>query len=95
MLWIIIGIVAALTVVCLLWLTAGHVVAGRKGPTMGRETMEGRRAEAKSDLNPKGYVMFDGEYWMAECDEPVKEGTEVVIRKIEGPKLKVSKAKDQ
>lgn len=95
MLWIIIGIAIAVTVACLLWLMGGHLLAGRKGPTMGRETMEGRRAEARSDMSPKGYVMFEGEYWMAECDEPVKAGTEVVIRRVEGPKLKVSKAKDQ
>ena len=61
---------------------------------MGTETMVGQRAVTSSNMDPKGYVMFEGEYWIAESDEPVKSGTEVVITKVEGLRLRVSKAKE-
>ncbi len=56
-------------------------------PVIGQ--IVGEEAEALERLDPKGYVMFQGEYWMAESDEVVEKGEKVVIVAKEGAKLRV------
>ncbi len=59
-------------------------------PVIGR--IMGEEAEALERLDPKGYVLFQGEYWMAESDDAVEKGEKVVIAAKEGTVLKVNKA---
>ena len=39
----------------------------------------GEEAMAIEKIAPKGYVLYQGEYWMAESDEPIDSGESVVI----------------
>ena len=91
--WLVFGLSSVMGAFSLL-LLRGHMRARRLGPAVGTETMVGQRAVTSSNMDPKGYVLFEGEYWIAESDEPVKSGTEVVITKVEGLRLRVSKAKE-
>lgn len=48
--------------------------------------------EARTDINPKGKVFIEGEYWNAIAeDEPVKKGEKVRIVAIDKLTLKVRK----
>ncbi|HET9476869.1 MAG TPA: nodulation protein NfeD [Dehalococcoidia bacterium] len=59
---------------------------------IGVETLVGRPAVARSELNPKGLVFVDGEYWSAELESgEVTAGERVVITGMEGLKLRVKK----
>lgn len=40
-------------------------------------------------LDPKGYVLFQGEYWQAEAEGTVEMGEKVTIMSREGSKLRV------
>jgi membrane-bound serine protease (ClpP class) len=53
----------------------------------------GEEAEAIETLSPGGYVLFQGEYWLAEADETVDKGEKVVILRKDGSKLLVKKIK--
>jgi membrane-bound ClpP family serine protease len=64
----------------------------RQPAVMGIDTLIGRRAVARSLLDPNGMVFVDGEYWSATLDEgSVEEGEEVVVTAVEGLKLLVRK----
>ena len=55
--------------------------------------MIGRTGEARSDLDPRGFVFINGEYWSAESAEgSVHEGDSVIITAVNGLSLKVRKA---
>lgn len=56
-------------------------------PVIGR--IAGEEAEALERLDPRGYVLFHGEYWMAEAEGTVETGEKVVIVAKEGTKLLV------
>jgi membrane-bound serine protease (ClpP class) len=51
----------------------------------------GEEAEAIDKLDPKGYVLFSGEYWLAEAEETVEKGEEVVVLARNGAVLKVKR----
>jgi membrane-bound serine protease (ClpP class) len=62
----------------------------RRPATVGVETMVGRRAIARSPLDPQGFVFFDGEYWRAESEEEtIDPGEQVIITELKGLRLKV------
>lgn len=52
-------------------------------------TIIGGEAEALDRLSPRGHVIYQGEYWLAESDEPVDPGERVVILEKDGSVLKV------
>jgi len=58
-------------------------------------TIVGAKGKALDDIPPgkEGFVLIDGEYWMAISDEKISAGDEVVVVDKIGPKLKVRKAK--
>ena len=58
-------------------------------PSTGR--IIGEEAEALERISPRGYVQFQGEYWLAESNETVEKGERVVIVGKEGARLKVSR----
>ncbi|MFH1169720.1 MAG: NfeD family protein [Chloroflexota bacterium] len=58
----------------------------------GREEMVGKIATAETALNPKGIVLIEGERWTAVSDSGrVKPEEEVIVTKVEGLKLRVTK----
>jgi len=64
----------------------------RMAPLVGVETMLGRPAVARSNLDPTGYVLVNGEYWSAESEDgDVREGDRVIITAIKGLKVRVRK----
>ena len=46
-------------------------------------------------FNEYGRVKVFGENWMATSEEPIKEGSKVIIKNIEGAKLIVEKKKEE
>jgi len=58
----------------------------------GREELVGKTAEVKIALEPKGVVFIQGERWTAISEKgQVEPGEEVIITKVEGLKLHVTK----
>ncbi|MDM7939451.1 MAG: nodulation protein NfeD [Methanothrix sp.] len=56
-------------------------------PVMGQ--VIGEEAEVLDRLDPRGYVLFKGEYWQAEADETVEKDEKVMIVAKDGSKLLV------
>ncbi len=84
---IVIGSVAFLAV-AIIWGIRAH----RYQVSAGREELVGKTAEVKIALEPKGVVFVEGERWTAESEKSrIKLGEEVVITKVEGLKLWVTK----
>jgi len=82
-----IGIVAFLAV-SIIWGIRAH----RHQASAGREELVGKTAEVKIALEPKGVVFIQGERWTAISDSgQVKPGEEVIITKVDGLKLWVTK----
>jgi len=88
---LIFGVVAAVSL--LFVFVARAVVLSHRAPQQtGREAMVGMVAAARTPLDPTGTVFVHGELWQAEVDEGrVEIGEEVMITKIDGLKLKVTR----
>ena len=66
--------------------------AHRSQATTGREELVGKTAIVKVALEPEGTIFFKGERWKAIVEKGrVKPGEEVVITKVDGLKLWVTK----
>jgi membrane-bound serine protease (ClpP class) len=64
----------------------------RRQAYTGREELIGKTAIVKVALEPEGMVLFKGERWTAISEKGrVKPGEEVIITKVEGLKLYVTK----
>jgi len=73
----------------------GAVVRGqRRKVATGAEGLVGKMAVAKTRLAPKGAVLVDGEHWAATVESgSVEPEEEVIITKVEGLRLIVTKKK--
>jgi len=89
--WLVISMAAAAGAFFLFVVTS--IIRIRRQPAVtGINTLIGRRAVARSPLDPDGMVFVDGEYWSATVEDgKVEEGEELVITAIEGLKLMVRK----
>jgi len=69
------------------------IVKGQKRRlSAGVEEMIGKEAVVRTTLNPKGTVLAEGELWTAVAeDSTIEPGEEVIITKVEGLKLWVTK----
>lgn len=68
------------------------ISAHRKQAKTGREDLIGKTATVKIALNPEGTIFFKGERWAAISEEgSAAPGEEVVIKKIDGLTLYVTK----
>jgi membrane-bound serine protease (ClpP class) len=68
------------------------VRAHRHQATTGREELIGKIAEVKIALEPKGVVFIEGERWTAVSEKDrVEPGEEVIITRVDGLKLYVTK----
>ena len=88
--------VIVLIVVCVIAFLAfaiqRSVRAHRHQASAGREDLIGKIAEVRTSLNPKGVVFVEGERWTAISDkERIESGEEVIITKVDGLKLYVTK----
>ena len=82
-----IGITASF-VVAIIWGIRAH----RHQISAGREELVGKTAEVKIALEPKGIVFIQGERWAAISEkERIEPGEEVIITKVDGLKLYVTK----
>jgi membrane-bound serine protease (ClpP class) len=89
--WLVYGMAAAAGAFFLFVVTS--IIRIRSQPAVtGVNTIIGRRAVARSPLDPAGMVFVDGEYWSATLEDGrVEEGEEVVVTAVEGLKLMVRK----
>ncbi len=84
---VVIGIVAFIAAT-ILWGIRAH----RHQVSAGREELVGKIAEVKVALKPKGVVFIQGERWTAISEKDrVEPGEEVIITKVDGLKLWVTK----
>jgi len=70
-----------------------YKVAQARFAPMVIDVFEGEEAVALDRLDPEGYVLFQGEYWLAEAEEAVEKGEKVIIVAREGGQLRVKPKK--
>jgi membrane-bound ClpP family serine protease len=64
----------------------------RRKLSAGTEEMIGKEAVVRTALNPKGTVLAEGELWTGIAEgSTIEAGEEVIITKVEGLKLWVTK----
>ncbi len=87
--WLIIGI--AVVVAFFMFSIVNAMIRARRLPgTLGTYNMVGKRAVARTALDPEGIVFYNGERWTAiSIDGRVEKGEAVKIESIDGIKLKV------
>ena len=89
------GVIAGVVIVATLFVVfvIGAIVrTHRMRQQTGREAMVGMVAVARTTLDPMGTVFVHGERWEAILEEgKVEPGEEVVITKVEGLRLRVTK----
>ncbi len=84
---VVIGVIAFIAV-GVIWGIRAH----RHQVSAGREELIGKTAEVKVALEPKGIVFIQGERWTAISEQGrVQPGEEVIITKVDGLKLRVTK----
>jgi len=85
---IIVVIFAVLLAFAIIWGIRAH----RQRIFAGREDLIGKTAEVKTPMEPKGTVFIEGESWTAISEAGRMEpGEEVVVTKVDGLKLWVTK----
>ena len=85
---LIIIVVVVFLVFVVLWVVRAH----QRKIGAGKEDLIGRAAVVETALNPKGLVLIEGEHWTAVIDKGAAEPEEeVIITKVEGLKLRVTK----
>lgn len=85
---VIVIIIAIILVFVVIWVVRAH----QKQASAGREGLLGKTAVAETALEPKGMVLVEGEHWTAILDKGrVEPEEEVIITKVEGLKLRVTK----
>ena len=84
---IIVGAVVFLAIT-IVWGIRAH----RHQASAGREELVGKIAEVRTVMEPKGMVFIQGERWVAISQSGrVEPGEEVIITKVDGLKLWVTK----
>ncbi len=88
--------VIAIVIICVIAFIAVTVIWGirahRRQISAGKEELIGKTAEVKIALDPKGTVFVEGEQWTAISESGrVELGKEVIITKVDGLKLYVTK----
>ena len=86
----------AIAAICIIAFIAITIIWGirahRHQVSAGREDLVGKTAEVKIALKPKGTVFIQGEQWAAVSESGrVEPGEEVIITKVSGLKLWVTK----
>jgi membrane-bound serine protease (ClpP class) len=88
--------VVVFTLAIFAFIVRAVVLSRREQQQTGREAMVGKVAVARTALDPSGTVFVRGERWEAILDEgSVEPGEEVLITRIEGLKMWVTKKKEE
>ena len=89
------GVVILIVIIIVIFLAFAitwGILAHRKRVSAGREDLVGKTAVVDIVLEPKGVVLVEGERWTAITDMGrVEPEEEVIITKVEGLKLRVTK----
>jgi membrane-bound serine protease (ClpP class) len=89
--WVIAGVVVAVSAI-FVFVVGAAIRAHRRPPTTGREGLVGKVAVAQTKLDPTGMVLVEGERWTATAEGyRIKRGEEVVVTKVDGLRLWVTK----
>ncbi len=89
--WLIATVVIIITAL-FAFVVSQVIRAHRRQASAGKEELIGKTAVVKVALKPEGTVFFKGERWAAISEEgQVKPGEEVIITKVDGLKLYVTK----
>jgi len=89
--WLIV-VVALIIAVLLVFVVIWSVRAHQRKVSAGKEDLVGRTAVVEVTLEPKGIVLVEGERWTAIVDnDRVEPEEEVIITKVDGLKLMVTK----
>ena len=87
-----IAVIVIIIVAVVIFVVNRSIRAHQYRVSAGREELIGRDAEVKEALAPKGVVFVDGERWTAISEKGrVEPGEEVIITKVSGLKLWVTK----
>jgi len=91
--WLVVVII--ICVVAFVAITINWGIRAHRGQIgAGREELIGKIAEVKVVLDPRGVVFIEGEQWTAVSEGGrVEPGEEVIISKVDGLKLYVTKKK--
>ena len=90
-LWLIILVIVMVVAFLVLVIVYG-IRAHQQQVSAGREELLSKVAEVTAVMEPKGMVRVEGEQWAATLDKGRAEpGEEVLITKVEGLKLRVTK----
>jgi membrane-bound serine protease (ClpP class) len=90
--WWVIALVVIVFGAIFIFVIGAIVRAHRRRPTTGREGLIGKTAVTHTALDPTGMVFVEGELWTAISEAgKIEVGEEVVVTKIEGLKLRVTK----
>ncbi len=91
---IIVGIVFAVAFAVLA--VCAIVTGQRRKVSAGVEEMVGKEAVVRTTLEPKGTVLAEGELWTAIAKgSKIEAGQEVIIAKVEGLKLWVTRKPEE
>ena len=92
--WFII-VMAIIIVIFLVFVVIWAIRAHQKRVSAGKEDLVGKTAVVDIALEPKGVVFVEGERWTAITDKgQVEPEEEVIITKVEGLKLRVTKKEE-
>lgn len=91
--WVVMPVVAFATAF-IVWAMYNAVTIHRRKPVSGAEQLPGEAGVAEEDLTPgiEGMVYIEGELWKAVSDVPVKKGEKVMVVKVAGLLLEVTRA---
>jgi membrane protein implicated in regulation of membrane protease activity len=71
----------------------GKALSAQRLPRQtGESAMVGKTARVVSTSRDSLEVLYGGEMWRAECPEPVRQGQDVVIERVDGLTLHVAPA---
>ncbi|RLE39091.1 nodulation protein NfeD [Candidatus Acetothermia bacterium] len=80
--------VVAVTTALFAFVISKALLIQKKPVVTGREALIGRRGVVRRELNPKGTVFINGEYWNARSSgERIPAGANVIVERIEGGTL--------
>jgi membrane-bound serine protease (ClpP class) len=89
--WVVAAVVIVVTAV-FAFVIGAVIRSQRRRPATGKEGLVGKVAVAHTALDPTGMVYVEGELWTATSEAGrIETGDEVVVTKIEGLKLRVTK----
>lgn len=85
-------VLAIIIVIVIVFVVIWSIRAHQRQVSAGKEDLVGRTAVVDIALEPKGVVFVEGERWTAIADKGrVEPEEEVIITKVEGLKLRVTK----